>query len=223
MRLTLVRHAEPDWAPRGVLDIDPALTELGHEQASRVAKRLAAGEPVDRLLVSSATRAQQTAEPIAETLGIASEVNDWLHEVRIHDKFDGMPFDEYLEQIQPIATRPFPMWENGANGTAELTQDFVPRVMAGVEALFDEVGVLRAEGPWGSDWTLPADETHVLMIAHGGTIATLITQLLGYETTAWEWERPAASQSIGASGAGAPVRTVSSETADSRARRRPSV
>jgi probable phosphoglycerate mutase len=69
MRLILVRHGRPneiDSATPG----DPSLNPDGWRQARAVA-RLLAGEGVTRIVASPMRRAQETAQPLAERLGLA--------------------------------------------------------------------------------------------------------------------------------------------------------
>ena len=63
MELVLVRHGEPEWVRDGYNVDDPPLTTRGHEQAKRLADRLA-GEHFDQIFVSPMTRARQTAAPL---------------------------------------------------------------------------------------------------------------------------------------------------------------
>ena len=63
MELVLVRHGEPEWVRDGFSVDDPPLTTRGHEQAERLADRLA-GEHFDQIYVSPMTRARQTAAPL---------------------------------------------------------------------------------------------------------------------------------------------------------------
>ena len=69
--LLLVRHGETAWNRelrfQGHADIP--LNDIGHEQARRVGLRLA-GEAVDHLFCSDLLRAQQTAAPAAQRLGL---------------------------------------------------------------------------------------------------------------------------------------------------------
>ena len=62
MELLLVRHGEPEWVRDGFNVDDPPLTTRGHEQAERLAGRLA-DEHFDEIYVSPMTRARQTAAP----------------------------------------------------------------------------------------------------------------------------------------------------------------
>lgn len=70
MELLLIRHALPvrieraDGSPA-----DPPLSERGRRQARRVAAWLAA-EPIDAVYTSPLRRARETAQPLAETLGV---------------------------------------------------------------------------------------------------------------------------------------------------------
>jgi 2,3-bisphosphoglycerate-dependent phosphoglycerate mutase len=61
MELILVRHGLPE---RRDDTADPPLSELGHEQARKVASWLA-GEKIDAVYASTMQRARQTAEPFA--------------------------------------------------------------------------------------------------------------------------------------------------------------
>jgi broad specificity phosphatase PhoE len=83
LRLVLVRHGETSANVRKELDAappGPPLTELGARQAAELADSLTA-EPVVAVYASVALRAQQTAAPVAEKLGLTVRVVDGLHEV----------------------------------------------------------------------------------------------------------------------------------------------
>src|SRR5690242_5998342 len=71
MELVLVRHALPvrvDATPDGS-PADPGLAELGHQQAARLVDALS-HYAVDALYASPATRARETAAPLADKLGL---------------------------------------------------------------------------------------------------------------------------------------------------------
>jgi len=77
MTIYLIRHGQ---AAAGVEDLDPGLSELGHQQARATAdalKNLNAGA----LVVSPLRRTRETAEPIAAALGLAAQVRDEVAEV----------------------------------------------------------------------------------------------------------------------------------------------
>jgi broad specificity phosphatase PhoE len=90
----LVRHG---LAAAGVADLDPGLAELGHEQARAAAKALS-GVTRARLVVSPLRRTRETADPIAEALGLAQEIRDEVAEV-----FDpSMPSEQRQAMIGPF-------------------------------------------------------------------------------------------------------------------------
>lgn len=72
MLLFYIRHGDPIYDP-------DSLTPLGHRQAEAVAKRLAL-YGIDRIFVSSSTRARQTAQPTCELLKKEPTVLDWCNE-----------------------------------------------------------------------------------------------------------------------------------------------
>ena len=80
MELLLIRHARPvrDEAPEGG-SADPVLAEVGHVQAQATAEYLV-GEGIDHIVASSMKRALQTAEPLADRLGLGVEMLDDLRE-----------------------------------------------------------------------------------------------------------------------------------------------
>ena len=80
MRLIFVRHAEPDYK-------NDSLTEKGFREAGLLAKRAAAW-PVDAIYISPLGRAQATAAPTLEALGMKGETCPWMQE------YSALPVDE---------------------------------------------------------------------------------------------------------------------------------
>jgi probable phosphoglycerate mutase len=76
MELILIRHGLPE---RSDDTSDPPLAAEGHEQARRVAGRLAR-ERIDAIFSSTMRRAVQTAEPYATLSGHALETHDGICE-----------------------------------------------------------------------------------------------------------------------------------------------
>jgi probable phosphoglycerate mutase len=72
MLLYIIRHADPIYSP-------DSLTELGHRQAKALAARLAA-TGLDRAYSSPNMRAQMTARPACELLGLEFFIEDWMSE-----------------------------------------------------------------------------------------------------------------------------------------------
>jgi len=72
MLLYVIRHADPIYNP-------DSLTELGHKQAAALAQRLAVNG-LDSVYSSSNMRAQMTAQPVCELLGLDYETERWMSE-----------------------------------------------------------------------------------------------------------------------------------------------
>lgn len=80
MELIFVRHGLPE---RDETSADPPLSDLGHQQARRVADFLKQ-ERIDHIIASTMVRAHQTAEPLAEALGMDIELRDDIREADEH-------------------------------------------------------------------------------------------------------------------------------------------
>ncbi len=194
MELILVRHGEPAWTtPDGTGRNDPWLTERGTAQARLIAERMAdrdtepARGPVDRLFVSPAVRAQETAAPIAEALAMAAETRDWLWELRNPPEWEGAPIDDIDAAFAEIRGRSLAeMWEGLPGG--EPIADFHERIITGLTAQLADLGVTRAEqaGLWD---VAPEAPERVVAVAHAGTNSTVIAHLLGIAPEPWEWDR----------------------------------
>ena len=72
MLLYIIRHADPIYSP-------DSLTELGHKQAAALAKRLAVNG-FDKAYSSPNMRAQLTAKPTCELLGLEYGIEKWMSE-----------------------------------------------------------------------------------------------------------------------------------------------
>ena len=79
MLLYIIRHGDPVYDP-------DSLTELGHAQARALAKRLSV-HGLDRIYSSPLIRAQQTAQPTCEALGLPCEIEEWASESLAFDDF----------------------------------------------------------------------------------------------------------------------------------------
>jgi broad specificity phosphatase PhoE len=90
--LLLIRHGQTDANRLGIVQGHSQweLNELGHRQAALVAERLADFTPkIDILVCSDLLRAQQTAAPIAEVLGIPIQ-SDAAWRERCYGQFEGL-------------------------------------------------------------------------------------------------------------------------------------
>lgn len=130
-RIILVRHAVTDYTERGLLDgrsgADPALSETGRAQAERVARGIAGlvDEPVS-VISSTLRRAQETAEPIAQRLGVDVVTEaDW--EEQCFGDWDGKSFRELHEQ-DPEALAALRLQPDYAVAAGESRNDLDARV-----------------------------------------------------------------------------------------------
>lgn len=68
-RLILMRHAKTEPWNEGIDDFSRALTQQGHEDATRIAQEIVAmGWSPERILVSSARRARETCSEVAKVV-----------------------------------------------------------------------------------------------------------------------------------------------------------
>ncbi|AHI23249.1 bifunctional RNase H/acid phosphatase [Corynebacterium vitaeruminis] len=94
-RFILLRHGQtPMSAARQYSGLsDPALSELGEEQAKLAAARLGRIGGIDAVVASPLERAQQTAWAAADELGLSVETIDGLIEMSFGD-WDGLTFSQ---------------------------------------------------------------------------------------------------------------------------------
>jgi broad specificity phosphatase PhoE len=185
MEIVLVRHAQPAWALDRAAQVDPGLTDVGVEQAELTAQRLA-DERFDEILVSTAARARETAQPIVpHHPGATHEQRGWLHEIHMPRSWQGTPSEEVDRRLSEARDRPREAWWDGMPG-GESFRDFHARVTIGLDAELAEHGVEATEDGL---WRVPDPELRVLMIAHGGTNSVILGHLLGLQPEPWEWER----------------------------------
>jgi probable phosphoglycerate mutase len=160
--IILARHAQSEHHVRGLTGgwTDTPLTELGHEQAQRLAKRLATElQHADvAVYASDLQRATQTATHIASALGVEPIVDARLREynngaaanMTIDDAHAAFP----TAQNEPWRAddRPYP--------EAESVREFFARASAFLASLGDGVRV-------------------PIVVSHGGTIEAIVLQWLG--------------------------------------------
>lgn len=158
MQLLLVRHALPLRSDTGQ-GSDPDLSTDGVEQAERLPGALARF-PITRLVSSPQRRAVQTAQPVADALGLTVEIDERLAEYD-RDMAHYIPIEqiaaEFPEELARLASGKLP---------STVDQDaFVARIVAGVG---DLVG------------TGDHQET-VAVFSHGGVINALLHHILRTE------------------------------------------
>jgi broad specificity phosphatase PhoE len=158
VQLILIRHALPLRSEPGQ-GSDPDLSEEGIEQAKRLPDALARF-PITRLVSSPQRRSMQTAQPVADALGLSIEIDERLAEYD-RDMEHYIPIEqiaaEFPEELARLASGHLPSSvDEGA---------FLNRVNAGIRDLAVAGG---------------HDET-VAVFTHGGVINGLIHSILGTE------------------------------------------
>lgn len=187
MEIVVVRHGEPDWEPGGRAMDDPELTPLGHEQAARVAETLGE-EHFDGFYVSPLRRARETAAPIAKRLGREPQVESWLREIRLPE-MQGKTSDEVQQFFRAARARELEKWWDGMAG-GESFRHMHERVSAGVEGLLIGDHAMRIHEDSGHRiWARPEATRRLLIVAHEGTNAVILSHLLGIAPVPWEWMR----------------------------------
>jgi len=138
---------------------DPHLSEEGIEQASRLPEALKRF-PITRLVSSPQIRAVQTAQPVADTLGLPVEIDERLAEYD-RDMEHYIPIEqiaaEYPEELARLASGHLP---SSVDETA-----FLARINAGIRDL-----VATGE-----------HEDTIAVFSHGGVINGLLHTILGTE------------------------------------------
>ncbi len=168
----LVRHGESEPAVEGrnfaLADGqgDPSLVPEGREQAKRVCERLAA-ERVDAVYVSSLRRTAETAEPLAQRLGLAPVMDPDLREVYL-GQWEGGLFRQKVAERDPIAVRML----------TEQRWDVIPNAEPGV--LFSR----RVRGAMERIAAVHRDQ-RVVAFSHGGTIGEILAQATGAQPFAF--------------------------------------
>ena len=188
MDLLLVRHGQPDWAPDRVARNDPALTDLGLEQAKRVAHRLGSLDGVDELWVSSMRRALQTSEAVQNEMDRSADAHDWLQEINSPPEWEGSPADEVDKVLMESQFRTMEeMWDGYPGG--ETFRAFHERVVSGLERTLGARGIHPLHEDHRHLWQLDDPDKRVIVVAHAGTNAVVLGHLLGLDPVPWEWER----------------------------------
>jgi len=151
--LLLVRHGETDWNRDGRWQghSDTHLNAVGREQAARLADEI---DGVDVVYASDLARARETAETLAEPLGLDVQLDGRLRE-RSFGAWEGKTGPEIEAEFPDAHAR----WLTGHGPGADDAEPFAD-FGARVGSFLEEV---LARHP---------DET-VLVVAHGGSIRVI--------------------------------------------------
>ncbi len=185
-QVILLRHGEPDWSPGGGPSVnDPGLTPLGHEQARAAAKSLAQRR-IDAIYVSPYQRSQETAAPLAEATGLTPVTVDGLAEVGV--AVHGMSQEEVDRYFVAGTRRPLTEHWDGWPG-AETFHEFHDRVTGALRFVLGRHGMTPKREHDFTVWHREGDAPHIAIVAHGGTNAVALSQLLDVRPVPWEWLR----------------------------------
>jgi broad specificity phosphatase PhoE len=152
MQLLVIRHALPLRSEPGQ-GSDPELSADGIAQAKRLPDALARF-PITRLVSSPQRRAIQTAQPVADALGLTIDVDDRVAE-----------YDRDLEHYTPIEEASQEDLQRLIDGhlPGGVDEDaFIARVKAGVDDIV----------------TAAAHEDTVALFSHGGVINALMHDIM---------------------------------------------
>ncbi len=163
-RLLLVRHGDTELnsAERYWGHSDVKLSATGLRQAERLRDRLAA-ERIDAIYSSDLGRASVTAETIGSRHQLEVITCSELREVNF-GKLEGLTFEE-ISQLYPEVTK---LW---VEGNPELKYP-------GGESL---IGFNKRVSDFASRLEKHTPEETILIVAHSGSLRTLLCQLLGIE------------------------------------------
>ncbi|BBY81452.1 histidine phosphatase family protein [Mycolicibacterium pulveris] len=158
MQLLLIRHALPHRSEPGQ-GSDPDLCEEGIKQAARLPDALTRF-PITRLVSSPQRRAIQTAQPVADTLGLPVEIDARLAE---YDR--DLPHYIPIEQI-----------------AAEYPEEMARLASGHLPSSVDETAFLKRINEAIGDVVAAGDhEDTVAVFSHGGVINGLVHTILRTE------------------------------------------
>jgi alpha-ribazole phosphatase len=166
--LVLVRHGETVWNRdrriQGHTDI--GLSEEGHEQARRVASRLAR-EPIRAIYTSDLSRACQTARPVAKTLGLPVNMSPLLREVGF-GAWEGLT----VAEVEARWPEEYAAWRQDSVSyrppDGEQIEELQERTLACVAE------ILTAH---------PGES--VVVVGHGGSVKAILCGLMGFPLSLW--------------------------------------
>ncbi|WP_018132201.1 histidine phosphatase family protein [Effusibacillus pohliae] len=173
-RLILIRHGMTDDNLQYRLSgwTDTPLNEAGIRQAECVADclqhRVRQGKPIHAIYASPLLRAAQTAEIIAERLGLSVLYRDGLKEMNF-GKFDGQPILSLYERHKEMVDRALNpgddefAWEDGESR---------PQLYRRIETAIR--GIAEAH-----------PEQTVAIVTHAGAIAYFVAGILGKRLSEW--------------------------------------
>ncbi len=196
MRLLLIRHGQTIDNVHGALGTvvpGPGLTELGAAQAAAIPAALA-GEAIDAVVVSTMTRTQQTAAPLAAALGLEPRIVDGLQEIDAGD-LEGRSDEEAIRLYMGTI---FSWWSSfdgripgGENG-AEFSERYTAAIAEvyaehpdGTVAVVSHGAAIRTWGCWSAQ-NLDAEFSRTHVLENTGVVTLEGSPDGGWVATHWE-------------------------------------
>lgn len=170
-RMILLRHGQSEFnllfsaTRRDPGIVDPRLTPLGWTQAEAAAEVLAA-EGIRRIVVSPYTRALQTAQPIAQRLGLPLTVTPTVRERYAFVCDVGRPVAELSLEFPGV-------------DLTHIDEVWWPAEEEPAEQVMGRAALFRAEMSALDDWA------HTLVVSHWG----FILAMTGQSVTNGQWLR----------------------------------
>ena len=163
-QLYLVRHGETDFNKQGIVQgrgVNSPLNETGLAQAAALAKRFVVN-PVDAIYSSPLRRALQTAQTVAQQVGISEIPTDPGLEEMSWGVFEGQPQSEELASaFEEMKER----WHNGEHDYGVEKGESLRQVQTRGVAAIDRI-LKQSAGK------------RVLVVAHGRFLRILLASLL---------------------------------------------
>jgi broad specificity phosphatase PhoE len=205
MRLLLAPHALTDWNIQGRYQgqTDTVLSVIGRRQADLLAERLH-GERIDEVHASDLRRAQETCSAVCQRRDL-----HWQSEPRLRELHFGVWEGLTYQEVQQNFAKELAAWEADplriAPPRGETVAQLADRIggfLAGLRVSPQEAKPVRAtkvsDRSLSDQVPLPngrSSET-VLLVAHRGTLRTLICLALGISPAArWQFRLEPASLS----------------------------
>lgn len=160
--LLLLRHGETEWNLSGRWQgqaADTRLTELGRQQARRVAGRLRS-YPIDAIYSSDLRRALETAEIVGQRLGMTPLAEPALRESDI-GAWTGLTWAEISERY-PEQTAAMAAGQEVRRGGGESFGELETRLAAAAQSI-------AGRHPGAT----------VLLVSHGAALRSLVAHVLG--------------------------------------------
>jgi len=173
MRILFVRHGHPNYA-------DDCLTPLGHKHASAAARRLA-DEGVETIFSSTCGRALETAQHLADELGLPVHRCDFMKEIKWGAPdgsalmFDGHPWDTADWMAQQNQSLFQPDWMEQEPFCRNRVTDCVQKIADATDEWLLMLGY-RREGLY---YRVTGNNTRrtVAAFGHGGASSAILSHL----------------------------------------------